>query len=328
MTVSADSNPNFPQNLQIHPSNPHSSRYLNAAHDLDEAKFGSEAQELAIRKYGIAGRVWEAAYAMSLYIQPPGHLMFDPPIVDVSRQADSIVMIELGSGTGLVASSIAKLLRPGQDHLLVTDLPEVCPLLEDNLRSIKKSVGANIPDKDTIVIRPLSWGSQDDAAAIASEFFRQSKNYDDFGTLTHIICSDLVYFPELLAPLLRSLLHLTSPPFCHLSDTPSGYCGPSVLISYKVRSLSKETAFWSAFGLWFEFYPVLVKDNAIGGEWQRFGADFDDTTFLFIAHRRPESYKWVLPFTDSDLLAGVGSNGTNYRKYDDTFENLLLMALE
>ncbi|KAH9481698.1 hypothetical protein JR316_0006225 [Psilocybe cubensis] len=298
--VMPPSNPNFPKNLQIHPSNPRSSRYTNANQDLDEEKFGPEAQELAIRKYGIAGRVWEAAYAMTLYIQPPGNLAFDPPMIDASRHADRVVIIELGSGAGLVAFSIAKILKPGRDHLIVTDLPEVCPLLEDNLRSIKEEVEATIPEKDAVIIRPLSWGNQDDAAFIASQFFGQPNNDGRFGALTHIICSDL---------------------------TGSGYCGPSILISYKIRSLSKETAFWSAFGLWFEFYPVLVKDND-EGDWQRFGANFDDTTFLFTAHRRPESWSWVVPTTDSDLLAGVGSKGTDTKKYDDTFENLLLMGVE
>jgi len=134
-----------------------------------------------------------------------------------------------------------------------------------------------------------------------------------------------VYFPELLAPLLRSLLHLTSPPFFSQLDTllPS----PVVYISYKIRSLAKETAFWSAFGLWFEFQPVL-QQIAQDGVWQRFGSDFDDATFLFVAQRRHRSYHWAIPDSDVDLLLGVGAEGSNLPKVDDTFENLLLMAVD
>lgn len=72
---------------------------------------------------------------------------------------------------------------------------------------------------------------------------------------------------------------------------------------------------------------MLVRTKTEGAEWKRFGTDFDDTTSLFIAHRRPESYNWEMPPSDRDLLAGVGAHGTDTSKGDDTFENLLLMAL-
>jgi hypothetical protein len=49
------SNPNFPVNLDIHPSKPSQDLYSN---HIDKAAFGSLAQELAILQYGIAGRVW------------------------------------------------------------------------------------------------------------------------------------------------------------------------------------------------------------------------------------------------------------------------------
>lgn len=152
-----------------------------------------------------------------------------------------------------------------------------------------------------------------------------------------------VYFPELLAPLLRSLLHLTSPPF---TTYPPAF--PSVIISYKIRSLAKEAPFWSALGLWFSFEPVLerlrYRDTQTPDlhprsesrnmphreqeeEWRRFGSNLDEDMFIFVAHRRPESASWVVPESDEDLLGGVGSRGTQARKTDDTFEGLLLLRL-
>jgi len=110
-----------------------------------------------------------------------------------------------------------------------------------------------------------------------------------------------IYFPELLAPLLRSLLHLTSLLPRELT--------PSLIISYKIRSLVKESSFWSAFGLWFHFWPVLIRDKSNDGEWRRFGSDLDDTTFLFVAHRRAESFDWEIPALDDELLGGVGAHG-------------------
>lgn len=123
-----------------------------------------------------------------------------------------------------------------------------------------------------------------------------------------------------MAPLLRSLLHLTSLLPRELT--------PSVIISYKIRSLAKESSFWSAFGLWFTFRPVLIKGRSSDGEWRRFGSDLDDTTYLFAAHRRAESFDWEIPAPDDELLDGIGAHGKNSRKGDDTFENLLIMEIQ
>jgi hypothetical protein len=147
-----------------------------------------------------------------------------------------------------------------------------------------------------------------------------------------------VYFPELLAPLLRSLLHLSSPPFVSKNSPSERW--PKVIISYKIRSLPKEMSFWSAFGLWFAFEPVLIRNTVSSSEqsvddpdmegtniWSWFGSGGDDDTFIFVARRRPDSLVWNVPLDDVELLAGVGAHGDLSRKSDDTFETLLLMAL-
>ncbi|KAF8802486.1 hypothetical protein BYT27DRAFT_7261022 [Phlegmacium glaucopus] len=310
-------NPNFPLNLNIHPSSPityqqHSAEYVK--------NYSFQAQELAIRKYGIAGRVWEASYAMTFYIHPSSGFEFDPPLIDGSRNSEKITIVELGSGSGMVAFSLAKLLKPGYDRLIVTDLPEVCPLLQANLDAANLPTGSLSTNGKLVSVRPLSWGNHHDAVALVSEHFTEQSAQHSVVPVTHIICSDLVYFPELLAPLLRSLLHLTS-----LLPREST---PSLIISYKIRSLAKESSFWSAFGLWFKFRPVLIRCRSSNSEWQRFGSDLDDTILLFVAHRREESFDWEIPALDDELLGGVGAHGNDSRKGDDTFENLLIMAIQ
>jgi hypothetical protein len=144
-----------------------------------------------------------------------------------------------------------------------------------------------------------------------------------------------VYFPELLAPLLRSLIHITSGDFSHPNDEPI------VVISYMIRSMTKEAPFWSAFGLWFRFYPVSylpptkpsdstrdLDDSEEEGEWRRFGSEQDDQVFVFVAKRRPASHSWEVPEDDRELLSGVGANGTKVPKSDDTFESLLLLSMD
>lgn len=117
------------------------------------------------------------------------------------------------------------------------------------------------------------------------------------------------------------------------------------MISYKIRSLAKETPFWSAFGLWFSFSPVLAKrvrrglqewprrpdslgDTVVNPSWERFGSSDDSDTFVFIGERRPESLAWEIPSIDQELLEGVGARGDKSRKGDGTFEELLLMQMD
>jgi len=212
-----------------------------------------------------------------------------------------------------------------------------------------------------ILVRPLEWGIYDHTLNI----------YDELGPrrLTHIICSDLVsfldkfreegrinrfsflinrlakvYFPHLLAPLLRTLIHLTSLP----PSSPQ----PIIIISYRIRSLPKEIPFWSAFGLWFSYEPVLYRryrpsplaslreDEDPGGDrpplnvhsnggpearWARYHTP--SSTYVFIARRKTVSLGWSVSGDDNDLLGGVGAYGNQRQKGDDTFELMLLMDL-
>jgi len=87
-------------------------------------------------------------------------------------------------------------------------------------------------------------------------------------------------------------------------------------------------AFWSAFGLWFTFTPVLVRAGAGGSGWERFGAGGDREVFVFTTLRRPESFSWSAPEEDTALLEGVGAWGTKERKGDDAFELFLLMSVD
>ncbi|KAH0585315.1 hypothetical protein H2248_008556 [Termitomyces sp. 'cryptogamus'] len=314
----SSTNVNFPENLNISPS-AYPDRELNSVSGArrEHSVFGDVAQREAIEKYGIAGRIWEAAYFLSRYIDPPSNVIFDPPFIGTSTiSCRNLVILELGSGAGMTSSCIAEILNE-QDMLIATDLPDVCPLLESNIRVSTTSAVSSV------YVRPLAWGNEVHSAAIASELLTFPEGSVP---LTHVVCSDLIYFPELLAPLLRTLLQVTSPPFSPSTTNAT----VNVVISYKLRSLSKETPFWSAFGLWFNFEPILVKDtSSADSQWQRFGASaVYDPVFIFVGCRRPESFSWTIPLDDSDLLGGKGAMGNDSMKSDDTFETLLFMTMD
>ncbi|TRM67601.1 putative methyltransferase-domain-containing protein [Schizophyllum amplum] len=300
--------PNFPDGMRITPS----CRPSAAKRAADDEAFGWVSQAEAIERYGIAGRVWEASYIMEEFLDPS--VVFDPPGMfssDTHNSARSRTILELGSGTGLLSARMADFADPG-DLILATDLPEVCSLLHKNIDAARQSRACSV------VIRPLAWGETLHINALAEEYFSSPAEHR---MLTHIVCSDLVYFPQLLAPLLRALLSVTAGPFIDPASPPQ------VVISYKVRSLVKESPFWSAFGLWFNFAPVIVKDAL--GRWRRVGASEDsgDTMFLFVAERKAGSLGWAIPDSDVDLLNGVGAEGTERAKGDSTFESLLLMDI-
>ncbi|KAI0749661.1 hypothetical protein C8Q80DRAFT_1163279 [Daedaleopsis nitida] len=323
MSQTLANDPNFPPDLDIHP-------LPNSSSDAD-ARFDSTAQEGAIRTYGIAGRIWEASHAMLAYLDPSTHSILDiefdpPPFTGAARGSPAdeqrpITVLELGSGTGFVATRVAEWLRPDLDLLVATDLPDVCPMLDTNLRSCAAAK-----------VRALPWGSREHASAILEELGSMPPS-GRARQLTHVLCSDLVYFPALLAPLLRSILHLTSNP----DDEVFHWVPPTVIISYKIRSLAKETPFWNAFGLWFEFSPVLSRtrrsrDSAPDqptAPWNRFSpGDLDGEMFVLVATRRAESLEWIIPEDDGALLSGIGARGSASTKSDEQFEQLLLMGLE
>lgn len=57
---------------------------------------------------------------MNLYVDPPDDWECDPPF-----KTGHLTAIELGSGTGIVSSRMARLCHSDSDLIVVTDLPEV-----------------------------------------------------------------------------------------------------------------------------------------------------------------------------------------------------------
>lgn len=132
----------------------------------------------------------EAAYLLNTYIQCPRDLLFDPALLDGDDCTRPLSILELGSGTGIVSATLAEHLTERDATLVVTDLPEVCPLLEQNLQQHISRRSA-----PRVLVRPLSWGNSQEAMNIAVELGCLSSNSTATSGsqhLTHIICSDLV----------------------------------------------------------------------------------------------------------------------------------------
>ncbi|EJD49537.1 hypothetical protein AURDEDRAFT_59449 [Auricularia subglabra TFB-10046 SS5] len=270
-------NPNFPHGLNIAAS--HDPLKLQKG---DCKTYSNEAQDAAIARYGIAGRVWEASYRLAAYLNPASSNAFDPPCSLLSNNGSRRVVLELGSGSGYVGRHLAR----ACDRLVCTDLEDVCGLLRDNLR-----------DLPTVDVQSLPWGDVHAARALQSTV-----------RPTHVVCCDLIYFPELLAPLLRTLLALT--------DKDSGTAA-EIILAYKMRSQTKEGPFWAAFGMWFAF-------ERVAGALKATAPQEPDELFLFTARRKAHTLAWPVPDDDAGLLHGAGLPN---REGSDAFELMLLMAM-
>lgn len=86
----------------------------------------------------------------------------------------------------------------------------------------------------------------------------------------------------------------------------------------RIRDLEKEWPFWSAFGGWFEFEPVLVRKKVEEGDgvgWRMFGVPGE--SWLFVGRRRAETLR---------LDAG-GMSDVEIMVQGSKFEELLQMSL-
>ena len=104
---------------------------------------------------------------MMLYVRDSDAYEFDPRF-EVGAED---VVVELGAGTG--AAGLALAAAHPHTHVVLTDLPEVCPLLEANARGFAG-----------VDVRPLSWGCAPHAQALQAELGP--------APISCVICSDLV----------------------------------------------------------------------------------------------------------------------------------------
>ncbi|GAC94085.1 hypothetical protein PHSY_001654 [Pseudozyma hubeiensis SY62] len=357
MPADRSGDPNFPIGLRIQPSSSQRhpaarSHVASTSHDerheshsdapaaIDEAQIASWEEDTAedIESFGIAGRIWEAAYLLARYLRPDGHrsdqIQFDPPcsLFDTSS-SNPLTIVELGSGAGYGSLHLARQLlqfaqgvdgpKPPQAKLVLTDLENVVPLMQRNVARAGYQQATDFLD---VRVRSLAWGDESHATDLVASFGSAKASQNP---ISHILCSDLVYFPELLPPLLRSIIMLSSCGSQVDCNSASPAFGPELIISYKIRSLTKEQPFWSALDSWFDFRAVdcrstrgpdhkmqseeqIAPDNE-ASHWHRFGsqgedygasADSDQELFVFVGHRRKDTIGCLAPESDTDLMQG------------------------
>ncbi|WAQ85629.1 hypothetical protein PtA15_6A257 [Puccinia triticina] len=267
---------NFPPNLAI-----------ACAH---QTRFGDD-----LAAFGIAAKTWDASFALLDYLLPPAQASprkrgpaaeTDPPSPLLSS-AGSLHIIDLGSGTCYLPIGLARRVEPTARQsvkITATDLPAVLPLLERNIAQ-ERTRG-----NPAISARALAWGDTQQTI----DLLKTLELAHQPATELLVTCSDLVFFPFLFAPLLRTLLILTSPQYLPSTITST----PVVLFGYKERSAVKEFPFFSLLGRYFKLEPILSRSDP-AGPWELFrrqhqssdGRDGDDRSKIYLlrATRHPST---------------------------------------
>ncbi|KAK4692457.1 hypothetical protein P7C70_g9123, partial [Phenoliferia sp. Uapishka_3] len=323
MYSTVPNDPNFPSDLRIVPS---TSKVIQVGARVGAGAGNSSDDDAGqdIEGFGIAGRTWEAAYAMRLYLSPPAaDVQYAPPCplyaAPPSSKPSRHTLLEIGSGTGYLSLALAPHLPPSAT-LILTDLASVVPLLSRNLLEARSRWMTNIHPSSVsqVKVEALPWG--DEEALRELSLFREAERDDEEVT---ILASDLVYFPFLYPPLLRTLLWLTKP-------RRDGGKSPKVLFAYKVRSLVREEPFWSAFeGRWFDMESVLTRSTppassspAKDPPCVRFGEE--DDIHIFVCTRRPSTFDLPIPSSDEHLMRGSPGDATSA---SDQFELMLFSGI-
>ena len=208
--------------------------------------------------------------------------------------------MELGSGQSVASLHLAAQLD-SRDTLVLTDLPNVVPLMQQSIDTWSETRG---DDTCLPVAEPLGWGSS-------------ISHLEKYGPLSHIICCDLVSevgFVGIvnaiiadhlgLFPASISATHAHPPPIDrHRSDqqrrgirtrTHPSLCALCPLRDIhadppdKSRTLALEQSFFDTLSLYFRVEPV------VGG---------DTGAKIYICRRWPVTESWVLP-EEKDVMNG------------------------
>ena len=144
---------------------------------------------------------------MGEYLNEKANLSKDSWVSQMLRShqeagSSKLKVLELGSGTGLGGISTAKILENQKSDLTSPPelyLTDICTKSLDTVRN-NLTLANNLSKPERITLVPLEWGKHDD------DFAREHA-----GTFDLIIASDVVYLPECVDPLFKTIAHFLKP---------------------------------------------------------------------------------------------------------------------
>ncbi|KAJ3328540.1 Methyltransferase-like protein 21D [Blyttiomyces sp. JEL0837] len=181
--------------------------------------------------------LWDASLIASKYLERHALKYFSNP----QR------IIELGSGTGILGLVAAKLISSQskskssttESTLVLTDLPDVIPLLQKNVDAFHNEN----TDGLKIKVSPLTWGGPNLESEIGGLTDPSTTTTSNQHTFDLILLSDCVYEPTQFQSLVSTMAKLSH------KET-------KVLLCYERRNFDEEVVFFKMFGEKFRFWDV------------------------------------------------------------------------
>eukprot|EP01051_Picozoa_sp_SAG22_P012620 SAG22_NODE_1329_length_4710_cov_1.942095_3_plen_283_part_00 len=160
---------------------------------------------------GIGGKLWDSTWVLVDYLRAQNGT---PDCLLAGKH-----VLELGAGTGVLGMAVARFAKP-PTSVVITDLPQVVPLLDLNLRL------NGFPKDGPATAAPLAWGSDDMA--------EQPLDQPCEGSAWTVIMSDVVYEPTLFPLLIETLGKILPPP--RGASSPAAEAAAAAVMGYRRRN--------------------------------------------------------------------------------------------
>lgn len=147
---------------------------------------------------GVSRSTWEAAHVMGEWIESHPELV----------SGDKLRVLELGSGTGLGGTHIAAYLKSRGVEFELT-MTDIC---EKSLKVIERNLKNN-KIEHPVTVQQFEWGIHKEGPSelIDARFRQEGFPMQHEGAFDLVICSDVVYLPECVEPLLDSIKYFLKP---------------------------------------------------------------------------------------------------------------------
>ncbi|KAJ3266054.1 hypothetical protein HDU77_002846 [Chytriomyces hyalinus] len=188
-------------------------------------------------------------------------------------------MLELGAGTGVTSLFVGKTLQTMQTtqqaEIYVSDLDVAVPL-------IVKNIDANFTRSESTQQLQmhgieLDWTKYEDTRSLLGRMhaLALSDMDSDEPVFDLIYASDVVYFPHLFDPLIQTLVILcTHPEPINNSTSKRRRKQPELLLTCRMRELSKEYPFYAKLGKYFHLVPLYDCEWDNGVFWKKYLGEY------------------------------------------------------
>ncbi|KAI8819066.1 putative methyltransferase-domain-containing protein, partial [Chytriomyces cf. hyalinus JEL632] len=225
----------------------------------------------------IAGKAWPAGLVLAEYF------IWRLQNLPLKRNPNrTFKMLELGAGTGVTSLFVGKTLETMQTtqqqvEIFVSDLDVAVPLIVKNIHANFTRSESTLQQLQMHGIE-LDWTKYENTRTLLGRMhaLAVSDTDSDEPVFDLIYASDVVYFPYLFEPLIQTLVILCTHPEPIGNNSPSKRRRkqPELLLTCRMRELSKEHPFYAKLGKYFHLVPLDDCEWDNGVFWEKYRGEY------------------------------------------------------